>query len=91
MKIQQENEKTVETWRDFLDVQVELSIELGRTRMKVREILDLEAESIIKLSRSTGEGVDVRADNQSLMRGEFIVIEDHAGVRVSELTAENNR
>lgn len=74
-----------------MDLSVELSVELGQTTLKVREILELEPAGIIKLSRSTGEGVDVRADNRSLVRGEIIVIEDRAGVRINEVIAEENQ
>ena len=75
----------IASWRDFLDLRLSLSIELGQTQIKVRDILDLTPSSIIKLSRSTGEGVDVRAGNESLLRGEIIVIEDRAGVRINEI------
>ncbi|HYJ47383.1 MAG TPA: FliM/FliN family flagellar motor switch protein, partial [Pyrinomonadaceae bacterium] len=57
------NQASIEAWRDFLDLSVPLVIELGHTRLKVREILELEALGIIQLSRSTGEGVDVETDN----------------------------
>lgn len=85
--MQETNEKIIESWRDFLDLRVPLSIELGNTRLKVRDILELEESSIIKLSRSTGESVDVYADNQKLVRGEVIVIEDRAGIRINEIIA----
>lgn len=85
------NEEIIESWKDFMDLPVELSVELGQTALKVRDILDLEPAAIIKLSRSTGEGVDVRADNRSLVRGEIIVIEDRAGVRINEIVAEENQ
>ncbi|MEK7724438.1 MAG: FliM/FliN family flagellar motor switch protein [Acidobacteriota bacterium] len=85
------NEEIIESWSNFMDLPVELSVELGQTTLKVREILDLEPSGIIKLSRSTGEGVDVRADNRSLVRGEIIVIEDRAGVRINEIIAEENQ
>ena len=85
-----ENEKIIASWADFLDMPLSLSVELGRTRLKIREVLDLAPESIIKLSRSTGEGVDIRADNRSLLRGEIVVIEDRAGVRISEILTEKN-
>lgn len=85
------NEEIIESWKDFMDLPVELSVELGQTTLKVREILELEPTGIIKLSRSTGEGVDVRADNRSLVRGEIIVIEDRAGVRINEVIAEENQ
>lgn len=89
--MEQENQQIIDSWRDFLDLKVLLSIELGRTRMPVREILDLDSASVIRLTRSTGEGVDVRADNRSLMRGEIIVIEDHAGVRINDFTKEEDK
>lgn len=87
----EENEKTIESWRDFLDLHVPLSIELGQTQLKISEILDLKPSSVIKLRRSTGEGVDVRAGEESLLRGEIIVIEDRAGVRISEITNQENK
>lgn len=85
------NEEIIESWKDFMDLPVELSVELGQTTLKVRDILELEPAAIIKLSRSTGEGVDIRADNRSLVRGEIIVIEDRAGVRINEIVAEENQ
>jgi flagellar motor switch protein FliN len=86
-----ENEKIIASWSDFLDLLLPLSVELGRTKLKLREILELVPSSIIKLSRSTGEGVDIRAGNQPLLRGEIVVVEDRAGVRVSEILTEEKR
>lgn len=86
-----ENEKIIASWSGFLDLPLPLSIELGQTKLKIREILELAPHSIIKLTRSTGEGVDVRSGDKPLLRGEIVVIEDRAGVRISEiLTGENN-
>jgi flagellar motor switch protein FliN len=86
-----ENEKIIASWSDFAELPVPLSIELGRTRLKIREILDLEYASVIKLSRSSGEGVDIRTGDKALLRGEIVVIEDRAGVRVSEILLEENQ
>ena len=86
--MQEENEQLIESWRDFLDLTVKLSVELGSTRLPVQEVLQLAPSSIIKLSRSTGEGVDIRTGGQSLVRGEIIVIEDRAGVRINEIITE---
>lgn len=82
------NEEIIESWRDFLDLRLNLSVEIGRTRMKTREILELAPSSIIKLSRSTGEGVEVFADNLPLLRGEIVAIEDRTGVRINEIIVE---
>ena len=88
--MKEECEKIIESWRSVMDVPLRLDIELGRTRLKISEILELKENSIIQLLRSTGEGVDVRADNQPLLRGEIIVIEDRAGVRVNEIFVPKN-
>jgi flagellar motor switch protein FliN len=85
-----ESERIVESWSSLLDVPISLEIELGRTTLKISELLDLKENSVIQLSRSTGEGVEVRADNRPLVRGEIIVIEDRAGVRISELIQQPN-
>lgn len=82
-------DEIINSWRNFLDVPLEMSVELGRTKMPIREILALEESSVIKLNRSTGEGVDIRADEKSLLRGEIIVLEDRAGVRITEVIKED--
>lgn len=79
------NEASIAAWSDFLDLAVPIVIELGRTRLTVREILELEALGIIQLSRSTGEGVDVKTDNRQLAHGEIIMIEDRTGIRINEM------
>jgi len=79
------NEATIETWRNYLDLEVPLTVELGRTKLTAAAILELEAHAIVQLPRSTGEGVDVLADNLRLARGEIIMIEDRTGVRINEV------
>lgn len=85
-----ENEKIIASWSNFTELAVPLSIELGRTRLTIREILALEQASLIKLSRSTGEGIDIRTGDKALVRGEIVVIDDRAGVRISEILIEEN-
>jgi flagellar motor switch protein FliN len=82
------NEAEIRSWRDFVDLSVQLAIELGRTTLTAREILDLEPNSIIQLSRSTGEGVDMLAEDKRIARGEIIMIEDRTGVRINEIIVE---
>lgn len=86
-----DTEATIASWANFLDLSLPISVELGRTTLTVRELLDLAPESVIRLARSTGEGVDIRADGKRLMRGEIVVIEDRAGVRVSEIVTEEKK
>jgi len=86
-----EIEKTIASWGEFLDLSLPLSVEIGRTTLSVREILDLGPSSIVKLSRSTGEGVDVRVEEKPLLRGEIVVIEDRAGVRINEILTGDDK
>ena len=83
--MKEQNERILAQWAPYLDLKLPVSVEIGRSRMKLRDITSLETDSIIKLSRSTGEGVDVRIDDLSLLRGEIVVFEDKAGVRISEV------
>lgn len=86
-QIKETCQKIIDSWSSMADVPVELSIELGRTTLLLRDILELDLDSIVKLPRSTGEGVDIRADDRSLFRGEIVVIEDRAAVRINEIVA----
>ncbi len=83
-----ENEAEIESWRYYFDLPVPLTVELGRTKLTARAILELEENSIIQLSRSTGEGVDVLAGARRLARGEIIMMEDRAGVRLNEIIVQ---
>ncbi len=83
-------EEIIQSWRDMLDVPLAVNVELGRTTLSMQEILDLEEGSVVQLPRSTGEGVVVLADDRTLVRGEIIVIEDRAGVRITEILADTN-
>ena len=89
--LRQTNEADILTWNDFLDLTVQLAVELGRTKLTAREILALEANSIIQLQRSTGEGVDLLAGGSRIARGEIIMIEDRTGVRINEVIMQENR
>ena len=85
------NESEIETWRYFSDLSVPLSIEIGRATLTARAILELEPSSVIQLSRSTGDGVDVLAGDRRIARGEIVMIEDHTGVRINEVIAEERQ
>jgi flagellar motor switch protein FliN/FliY len=85
------NDTEIESWHDFWDLRVPLTIELGRARLTVQGVLDLQLQSIIQLQRSTGEGVNVMVANHCVARGEIIMIEDRTGIRVSEVIMPNRK
>jgi flagellar motor switch protein FliN/FliY len=83
--LQATNKMELETWRNFLDIPLTLTVELGRVKMTVEKILDLQLDSVIALKRSSAEGVDVMVNNQCLAHGEILTIEDRTGVRINEI------
>ena len=75
----------------LLDVPLEITVELGRVRMLVREILDLGTGSIVEVDKSAGEPVDVMVNGRLVAKGEVVVIEDNLGVRITEIVNPNER
>jgi flagellar motor switch protein FliN/FliY len=71
----------------ILDVPLEVTVELGRTRMLIKDILELASGSIIELEAVAGEAVDVVVNGKLVAKGEVVVIEDNFGVRVTEIVA----
>jgi flagellar motor switch protein FliN len=70
-----------------LDVPVELAVELGRTRMTIRETMALTPGSVIVLDRTAGEPVDLLVNGKRIARGEVVAIDEEFGLRITEVTA----
>lgn len=69
----------------IMDVNVQVSVELGRTTMQVREVLGLGPGSIVELDKHAGEPVEVVVNNKTVARGEVVVIDENFGVRITEI------
>ncbi len=69
----------------LLDVNLKISVELGRTRLKFRDVLNLSAGSVVELSRLTSEPVDILVNGALLATGEVVVVDDHFAVRITKL------
>ncbi len=67
------------------DVNLELTVELGRTRMNIGEIMELGQGSVVELDKMAGEPVDIRVNGVLLASGEVIVLDDVFGVRITRL------
>jgi flagellar motor switch protein FliN/FliY len=70
------------------DVAMDVSAELGRGRMKVRDIVALQPGSLVELGRAAGSPVDVLVNGALIWRGEVVVVDDDLGVRVSEIAGD---
>ena len=76
---------SVTDMRRLAAVPVDLSVEMGRTRMTVGQTLELRPGSIITLNRMAGEPVDLLVNGAAIARGEVVVIDEQFGLRVTEV------
>jgi len=82
----------VEDNLDFiLDVAVNLSMEVGRTRIPIRNLLQLNQGSVVELERSAGEPLDVFANGTLIAHGEVVVINDKFGIRLTDVISPADR
>ncbi|HYM10972.1 MAG TPA: FliM/FliN family flagellar motor switch protein [Bryobacterales bacterium] len=72
----------------FHDLPLELSVELDRRPMKIREILSLQAGSIVKMNRSAGDNMSLLLQGVVVGYGEIVVIEDTIGIRITDILLE---
>nr|WP_302595207.1 flagellar motor switch phosphatase FliY [uncultured Cellulosilyticum sp.] len=75
----------------LMDVSLEVSVELGRTTRKIKEILEFGPGSIIELSRLVGEPVDVLVNGKFVANGEVVVIDENFGIRITDIINPEQR
>lgn len=75
----------------LLDIPLKVSVELGRTKRSIKDILDLSSGSVIELDKLAGEPVDILANEKLIARGEVVVIEENFGVRITDVISQSDR
>ncbi|ULQ59800.1 flagellar motor switch protein FliN [Brucepastera parasyntrophica] len=75
----------------IMDVYMEMTVELGRTRKVIREILGMGEGTIIELEKLAGEPVDILVNHKPIAKGEVVVIDENFGVRVTEILSPAER
>ena len=75
----------------LLDIPLQVSVELGRTRMRIQELLELGQGSIVGLERLAGEPVDLLVNGHPLGQGEIVVVNDRYAVRVVSVNNPTER
>ncbi len=75
----------------LFDVPLTVTVELGRTRMTLKQILELSVGSLIELDKLTGEPVDILVNGKLIARGEVVVIDENFGVRITEIVSPKER
>ena len=78
----------VEAISHFADIPIDVEVELDRKPMTLGEILDLNAGSVVKLTRSAGENLDLLISGTLVGYGEIVIIEDIMGVRITGFWGE---
>ncbi|MHB8111447.1 MAG: flagellar motor switch protein FliN [Syntrophorhabdaceae bacterium] len=75
----------------LLDISVDISVEIGRTKLTIGELLALSKGSIIELNRIAGESVDIYVNDKLLGKGEIVLVNERLGVRVMEILTPKER
>jgi flagellar motor switch protein FliN/FliY len=75
----------------LLDVPLQVTVELGRRKMRIGELLALVKGSVIELDKVAGEPLDVRVNDKLVARGEAVVVNDKFGVRLTDVVSPSER
>lgn len=75
----------------LLDVPLSVTVELGRVRMPVRQLLSLGAGSVIELAKLAGEPLEVLVNGRTVARGEVVMVNEKFGVRLTEIVSPTER
>ncbi|MGE7903679.1 flagellar motor switch phosphatase FliY [Peribacillus sp. NPDC094092] len=75
----------------LMDIPLQVTVELGRTKRSVKDILELSSGSIIELDKLAGEPVDILVNSRLIAKGEVVVIDENFGVRVTDIMSQSER
>lgn len=75
----------------LLDVPLDVSVELGRTRLTIQELLALGPGSVVDLDKVAGEPLDILVNDRLVARGEAVVVNDKFGVRITDIVSPQER
>ncbi len=90
-QLKSENHSTTRNIDMLMDVTLPVSIELGRTSLKIEDILNLGPGSVVELDKLAGEPVDVLVNDRLLAKGEVVVIDENFGVRITSMISPQDR
>ena len=75
----------------LLDIPVELAVQLGRSKMLIKELLQLGQGSVVELEKLAGEPMEILANNKLIARGEVVVVNEKFGVRLTDIISTTER
>ena len=75
----------------LLDIPLEITVELGRTRMLIKDLLQLGQGSVVELEKLAGEPMEILVNNRLIARGEVVVVNEKFGVRLTDIIGPTER
>ena len=75
----------------LLDVPLDVTVELGRTRLSIQELLGLSPGTVIELDKIAGEPLDIMVNDRLVARGEAVVVNDKFGIRITDIISKAER
>ena len=75
----------------LLDIPLQVSVEVGRSRILVRELLQMQEGSLIELDKLAGEPLDLYVNSRLIARGEAVVVNDKFGLRLTDVVSPSER
>ena len=75
----------------LLDVPLEVSVELGRTRLSIQNLLALGPGSVVELDKLAGDPLDILVNGRLVARGEAVVVNDKFGIRITDIVSRQER
>jgi flagellar motor switch protein FliN/FliY len=75
----------------LLDVPLDLTVELGRARVSIQDLLSLGPGSVIELDKIAGEPLDILVNDRLIARGEAVVVNDKFGIRITDIVSPTER
>lgn len=86
-----DSEQDMQNLRLILDIPLQLTVELGRTSLLVKDVLQLNQGSVVELSKLIGEPLDLFINSKLVARGEAVVVNEKFGVRLVDVVSPNER
>ena len=90
-KLEDKESGTAKNLDFILDIPLQLTVELGRTKMLVKDVLQLNQGSVVELTKLAGEPLDVFVNSKLVARGEAVVVNEKFGIRLVDIVSPNER
>ena len=89
--VNEENKDGMENLKVLENIEVKLTVEVGSTELKIRDLLRLNEGSVVELERLAGDPLDILANGVQIAKGEVVMVGERFGIRFTEVTNPENR